>query len=624
VYWGKVGETPGWSEHHKDPEWSRAHGGGSPRFSGGGEYAGVLVVVVAIWAVAQSFRRTNSVFSPIQRKFIWFWAAAAFISLLLAFGRYAPFYQFFYMLPYFSTIRNPAKFTHPFNWSLVILFAYGIHGLSRRYLGTRESNTQSKPAGLLKHLSSWWAKADSFEKKWTKGSAAAIAVSLLGLVLYASSKTRLEQHLMEVGFPEASTAAQIAGFSILEVVYFIFFLLVTLGLLIVILSGRFGGTRARVGATLLCALLLVDLGRANLPWILYWDYKEKYATNPVVEALRSKPYEHRVAIFPLERFNLPPNARELYQVHTILHGVYSIEWAQHLFQYYDIQSLDVIQMPRQSVEYVAFETEFARNPIRRWELTNTKYLLAPADLLAAFSPQLPWNILMRFDIVPKPGQTELRTYDQFMALANTNGRYAVFSVNSALPRAKLYTNWQVSKDDQATLALLAKPEFDPAKTVLVTDPIPSSSTNSLSEAQNGQVDFVSYAPKRIVLQAKASAPSVLLLNDKHDPNWKVTVDGKAAALLRCNYLMRGVQVPAGDHRIEFRFQPPITGLYISLAAIGLGFVLIGFLAVSKPPEPIAPAPDSPEPPPKREAKPAARSTKSAQTASASRSGAGLV
>src|SRR6185295_20367094 len=73
-------------------------------------------------------------FSLEQRKLIWFWAGAAFISLLLAFGRYAPFYRFIYMLPYFSTIRNPAKFTHPFNWSLVILFAYGIHGLCRRYL----------------------------------------------------------------------------------------------------------------------------------------------------------------------------------------------------------------------------------------------------------------------------------------------------------------------------------------------------------------------------------------------------------------------------------------------------------------------------------------------------------
>ena len=32
------------------------------------------------------------------------------MSVLLAFGRHAPFYQFFYELPYASAIRNPQKF----------------------------------------------------------------------------------------------------------------------------------------------------------------------------------------------------------------------------------------------------------------------------------------------------------------------------------------------------------------------------------------------------------------------------------------------------------------------------------------------------------------------------------
>ena len=62
-YWGKVGETPGWTEHHKDPEWNRAHQRAYPRFSGGGEYAGLPVVALAIWALAQAFRKKNSAFS---------------------------------------------------------------------------------------------------------------------------------------------------------------------------------------------------------------------------------------------------------------------------------------------------------------------------------------------------------------------------------------------------------------------------------------------------------------------------------------------------------------------------------------------------------------------------------
>ena len=80
---------------------------------------------------------------------------------------------------------------------------------------------------------------------------------------------------------------------------------------------------------------------------------------------------------------------------------------------------------------------------------------------------------------------------------------------------------------------------------------------------------------------------MLLLNDHFDPNWHVWIDGKPSALLRCNYVMRGVQVPAGDHQIEFRFAPPTTTLYVSLAAVGAGLALLGFLALAKPAEKVS-------------------------------------
>ena len=70
-----------------------------------------------------------------------------------------------------------------------------------------------------------------------------------------------------------------------------------------------------------------------------------------------------------------------------------------------------------------------------------------------------------------------------------------------------------------------------------------------------------------------------MLTDKYDGDWDVTVDGQPATLLRCNFLMRGVQVPAGQHAVEFRFQPSTTGLYVSLAAIGIGILLCGLLCV---------------------------------------------
>jgi uncharacterized membrane protein YfhO len=92
------------------------------------------------------------------------------------------------------------------------------------------------------------------------------------------------------------------------------------------------------------------------------------------------------------------------------------------------------------------------------------------------------------------------------------------------------------------------------------------------------VEYVSYEPKRIVLKANATAPSVLLLNDKYDPSWKVTVNGQPAPLLRCNYLVRGVAIPAaGEHTIEFTFSLPMGPTYVTLAALVLGIGLTAYL-----------------------------------------------
>src|SRR5207248_1387231 len=73
------------------------------------------------------------------------------------------------------------------------------------------------------------------------------------------------------------------------------------------------------------------------------DYKQKYASNPIIDLLREKPQEHRVAgeLAPLTRSYLVNDRGQNFA------ALYGYEWLQHLFQYYRVQSLDVIQMPRQ-------------------------------------------------------------------------------------------------------------------------------------------------------------------------------------------------------------------------------------------------------------------------------------
>ncbi len=223
-----------------------------------------------------------------------------------------------------------------------------------------------------------------------------------------------------------------------------------------ILRGSFMGA-GNWAAVFLGLLLVVDLGRANLPWIIDWNYAEKYASNPVIDFLRQKPYEHRVA---LEPFHAQP-------AHALLDDLYHYEWAQQQFQYYDIQSIDIVQLPRTPQDLLNFQraTQFdgtlASAPlvVRRWELTNTRYLMGAAEYLSAFNKQFDTvkqriRIVSRFNIIPRVGATSPRRLERVTAEFNPNGDYAIFEFTGGLPRAKLYSNWQINTNNEAILPLI--------------------------------------------------------------------------------------------------------------------------------------------------------------------------
>ncbi len=620
-YWGTVGSDPSLDSYFEGGRKGPIPPG-QIRFTGGQNYAGILVALLAFWAIAQSLRRQNSVFTAVQKKFVWFWAVVLIGSLLLAYGRFAPFYQFFYMLPYASTIRCPSKFLLVFSWAIGILFAHGIHGLSQRYLDVRASGSTTLPA-LLRN---WWAKIRGFDRNWAYACGVAFLAFALGWLIYASEKPALVRYLQTVGFGDVAMAKQIAAFSIGQAGWFVLLYALAAGLCVLTVAGFFAGRRARLGGILLGLFLVVDLGRADLPYIIHWDYKQKYdidpanpanSTNPIINFLRDKPYEHRVAALP---FNV---SQHLPFYDDYFGDVYRIEWAQHHFPYYNIQSLDKIQMPRMAADLMAYEMALATRSAdtaflwaRRWELTNTRYLLGPAGFLGVLNEQLDpaqhrFRIVQRFDIVPKPGIEQVTQYTELTAATADNGAIALFDFTGALPRAKLYSDWQVCTNDpaavrrwldgisqhllpgesfgaltnlnpadQAALETLTDPHFDPAKTVLVSTPLPVAPvTNSIND-NPGTVEYKSYTPVDISFNTQVAVPSLLLLNDMFDPNWCVYVDGKPAKLLRCNFIMRGVYLTPGARTVEFQFRLPNRPLYITLAAIGAGILMCGFLLVS--------------------------------------------
>jgi hypothetical protein len=363
----------------------------------------------------------------------------------------------------------------------------------------------------------------------------------------------------------------IASFSIGEVGMFVFFLLVSVVAVLLIQFGVFTGPKATWAAVVLGLVVTLDLGRADSPWIRHYDYEEQYASNPILDILKDQPWQHRVAV-------LPPLVQN--QQINILESVYKGLWLQHHFQYYNIQSVDMSQEPRPPANKKAYLAAVFKGLTRYWELTNTRYILGLAGGLAdALNQQLD-PVQKRFKQSTPFAFTQNQGSPNVGAQPNEAGPWALIEFTGALPRAKVYTQWQVSPTNDATLAKLGDPAFDPAQTVLVSDgiPAPSPSTN----AGAGTVEFASYAPKQIEFNVKASAPSVLLLNDQFDPAWKVWVNGQPAKLLRCNYIMRGVQVPAGASTVRFHFEPSLTGRNVTLAAVGLGMLLCGLLFVVRP------------------------------------------
>lgn len=565
-YWGSVGQEAGWEEGHKDPAWVKAHPNAFPRHSGAGEYAGVLVVLVALWALVHSFAAQGGSFSSIERRMVWFWGGAALVALLLSWGRHAPFYQFIYALPYFSTIRNPMKFMHPFHMAVMILFAYGLQGIWRRYL--------EPAAGAVGKFKGPAALA---EKRWFIVGTVVVGVSILSWLVYASAQTALSRHLVENLAYESDAANAIAKFSSGEVGWSVFFLCASAALLFLITRGTFAGPRAVWAGVLLAVILVADLGRANAPWIKYYDYKTKYANNGVLKILADKPYEHRVTAPAIQ---WDRNYSILYQL------VYGLEWLQNQFPYYNIQSLDQPQDPRPPADKVAYRTALGTNIVRLWELTNTRFILGTANnFVEVLNQQL------------DPGQRRFRIHTRFnvtqdsdrniAARIDDNGSFALIEFTGALPRASLYTRWQISTNDQATLATLANPTFDPHQEVIVAGAIPAA-TNQPPNAAAGSVEFSNYSSKKVVLKANSGAPSILLLNDKVDPNWKATVDGHSAQILRCNFLMRGVQLPAGQHTVEFRYEPPSNVFLISLVATLFGLALCVVLWVTERRQPGSP------------------------------------
>ncbi|MBS1954383.1 MAG: YfhO family protein [Cyanobacteria bacterium SZAS-4] len=126
-----------------------------------------------------------------------------------------------------------------------------------------------------------------------------------------------------------------------------------------------------------------------------------------------------------------------------------------------------------------------------------------------------------------------------------------------LPRASMFYNFALAKTDEEALEQLKSEKFNPKSTVvLAADGLESAVLPKPIPEENLQAQTISKdSPLAIKIAVDAKHDGVFMLNDQYYPGWKVYVDGKEQAILRADYLFRGVLLKEGHHEVVFKYEP---------------------------------------------------------------------
>lgn len=92
------------------------------------------------------------------------------------------------------------------------------------------------------------------------------------------------------------------------------------------------------------------------------------------------------------------------------------------------------------------------------------------------------------------------------------------------------------------------------------------------------ITLTKHQPNYLVYETTNSHDGFVVFSEIYYGNgWKTYIDGKESNYLRVNYTLRGMPVPAGNHKIEFKFDPDVvkTGSRIALgSSVLLGILLL--------------------------------------------------
>ena len=143
----------------------------------------------------------------------------------------------------------------------------------------------------------------------------------------------------------------------------------------------------------------------------------------------------------------------------------------------------------------------------------------------------------------------------FIQKDRSNQTQAYQKNDSALGNCWLVKNIQYVKDANAEMNSLGN--FNPADTAVVQDIFkPSIPFEQPTYDSSATVALVKNDNDLVTYTFNASRPQFAVFSEIYYKNgWKAYIDGKEAPIVKVNYVLRGLAVPAGKHDIKFEFKP---------------------------------------------------------------------
>ena len=182
------------------------------------------------------------------------------------------------------------------------------------------------------------------------------------------------------------------------------------------------------------------------------------------------------------------------------------------------------------------------------------------------------------------GEMEQLDPAEFPVLNMLNTRYFIFPLQGGqtIPLKNpfaLGNAWFVNEVEYVNNAneeIAAIHGLDPIQKAVVdkkfeaqVKPMPADSTATIS--------LLAYEPNYLKYEVNTEKGGTVVFSEIYYPGWQSTIDGEEAPHGRANYILRAMNVPAGKHVVEFKFDPTSLHVTENIAFISLG--LLALLAI---------------------------------------------